>query len=55
MELEQAQRIIADWVREEYGRFLLLGEVAVLRRASGRAWSGALYLPVDDEIGRAHV
>jgi CRP-like cAMP-binding protein len=44
MELEQARAIIAGWVAEEYGRLFLLGETAVLRRATGRVWSSPLLL-----------
>jgi CRP-like cAMP-binding protein len=48
MELEQARAIIASWVGEEYGRLFLLGETAVLRRATGRVWSSPLLFAVAD-------
>ena len=43
MDPERAREIITAWTRAEFGRLLQVRDVAVVRRATGRVWSGDLY------------
>jgi len=43
MDLSNARNLIAAHARERFGTFLELGDVFVVRRASGRSWRGDLY------------
>jgi CRP-like cAMP-binding protein len=43
MDVERAREIITTWARAEFGRMLQVREVTVVRRATGRVWSGELF------------
>jgi CRP-like cAMP-binding protein len=43
MDLERAREIITTWARAEFGKLLQVRDVAVVRRATGRVWSGDVY------------
>jgi CRP-like cAMP-binding protein len=46
MDVSHARNIIANYAKERFGSFLELGDVFVVRRASGRGWRGDLYCPL---------
>ena len=43
MDPERAREIITTWARAEFGKLLQVRDVAVVRRATGRLWSGEVY------------
>jgi CRP-like cAMP-binding protein len=43
MDPERAREIITTWARAEFGKLLQVRDVAVVRRATGRVWSGDVY------------
>lgn len=43
MDLDRAREIITAWARAEFGRLLQVRDVAVVRRATGRVWSGEVF------------
>jgi CRP-like cAMP-binding protein len=43
MDVEKAREIITSWARAEFGRLLQVRDVAVVRRATGRVWSGEVF------------